>query len=139
MIIPSPRSKRKARIEIIPLIDIVFFLLATFVMVSPSMVKSRGIGVNLPKAETATRQEMGGDKSSVTVVTVTARGEIYVNKEMIAQTKLADYFKNLKARNKDPQILVNGDDQAVLGKVIFILDEARKAGIHHFAFSAKQP
>ncbi len=42
--IPSPRSSRRARIEIIPLIDIIFFLLATFVMVSLSMVKNRAIG-----------------------------------------------------------------------------------------------
>ncbi len=50
--IPSPRSKRRARIEIIPLIDIIFFLLATFVMVSLSMIQNRGIAVQLPAAAT---------------------------------------------------------------------------------------
>jgi biopolymer transport protein ExbD len=51
-IIPSPRGQKRARIEIIPLIDIMFFLLATFVMVSLSMVKNQGIPVRLPSAAT---------------------------------------------------------------------------------------
>ncbi len=55
MKIPSPRAARKARIEIIPLIDIIFFLLATFVMMSLSMIKNRGIPVNLPVASSGRR------------------------------------------------------------------------------------
>ena len=69
--IPSPRSKRRARIEIIPLIDIMFFLLATFVMVSLSMVKSKGVPVHLPGAasgETQNREEF----TSITVTAATA-------------------------------------------------------------------
>lgn len=54
--IPSPRSNKRARIEIIPLIDIIFFLLATFVMVSLSMVQNRGIPVTLPAAATGAPQ-----------------------------------------------------------------------------------
>ena len=53
MPISLPNVKRKARIEIIPLIDVVFFLLATFVMVSMSMVKNQGLQVRLPSAVTA--------------------------------------------------------------------------------------
>lgn len=59
MKIPLPTTRRKARIEIIPLIDVVFFLLATFVMVSLSMIKNQGIRVNLPSAVTGTPQEIG--------------------------------------------------------------------------------
>ena len=51
----SPFLKKRARIEIIPLIDIIFFLLATFVMVSLSMVKNHGINVALPTASTSQR------------------------------------------------------------------------------------
>lgn len=52
MKIPAAHQRRRARIEIIPLIDIMFFLLATFVIVSLSMVKNQGIEVQLPTAET---------------------------------------------------------------------------------------
>ena len=137
MNIPLPRAKRRARIEIIPLIDIIFFLLATFVMVSLSMVKNRGIGVHLPKAQTATQKETG-EQSNFTVITVTENGEIYMNKQKIAPGRLTDSLKELKSRKKDPAILLNGDENALLGKVIYILDEARKIGIHRFAFGTRQ-
>lgn len=68
--IPSPRSRRKARIEIIPLIDIIFFLFATFVMVSLSMVKNHGIPVHLPAAATGSPQS----REHAAVVTVAEGG-----------------------------------------------------------------
>ena len=85
MIVPSPRSKRKARIEIIPLIDIVFFLLATFVMVSLSMVRNQGMPVNLPRAESGSRQTPGKE---YTAITVTQNGEIYFNKKKVTLPEL---------------------------------------------------
>lgn len=54
MILPLPNIRRRPRIEIIPLIDIIFFLLATFVMVSLSMVRNQGLNVNLPRASRET-------------------------------------------------------------------------------------
>ena len=135
MIIPQPRSKKKARIEIIPLIDIVFFLLATFVMVSLSMVKNQGIGVNLPQAATGTKQE-AKDKG-FTVITVTEKGDIYLNKEKIGAGELANRFKKLKASEGEVTILLNGDDKAFLGHAVHVLDEARKAGIKKFALGTK--
>ena len=135
MRIPTPRSARKARIEIIPLIDIIFFLLATFVMVSLSMVKNQGIGVHLPKAQTAVDQ--GGEKD-VAVVSVTESGEIYLNKKRVSPWQLPAELKALKAGGNDPMILLNGDEKALLGRAIFVLDEARKSGIKKFAIAAKQ-
>ncbi|MGB8466262.1 MAG: biopolymer transporter ExbD, partial [Terrimicrobiaceae bacterium] len=73
MKIPSPRATRKARIEIIPLIDIIFFLLATFVMMSLSMIKNRGIPVNLPVASSGVAQE----RKDYAAITVTAEGVLY--------------------------------------------------------------
>ncbi len=137
MRLSSPTSKRRARIEIIPLIDIVFFLLATFVMVSLSMVKSQGVKVQLPKAATGTRQE-AGDKG-FTVISVAANGDIFLNKTKVNPFELSAKLKEIKAREGDPSILLNGDDKAMLGKAVFVLDEARKAGIKKFALGTKQP
>ena len=137
MRLSSPVSKRKARIEIIPLIDIVFFLLATFVMVSLSMVKNQGVRVHLPQASTGTRQEAG--EKNFTVVTVTESGEIYLNKKKISASELPARLKEIKAREGDPTILLNGDDKALLGKAVYVLDEARKLGIKKFALGTKQP
>ena len=135
MFIPSPRSKRKARIEIIPLIDIVFFLLATFVMVSLSMVRNQGISVHLPQAASAARQSQGND---YTAITVTQSGEIFFNKTPVDILKLRENLKSLKAKQNDPVILLNGDDKASLGKAVEVLDEARKLGIKRVAIQTKQ-
>ena len=135
MFIPSPRSKRKARIEIIPLIDIVFFLLATFVMVSLSMVKNQGIAVHLPQASSASRQAKGND---YTAITVTQIGEVYFNKIKVNIDELRQNLKALKAKQNDPVILLNGDDKAALGRAVEVLDEARKLGIKRVALQTKQ-
>ena len=135
MFIPSPRSKRKARIEIIPLIDIVFFLLATFVMVSLSMVRNQGISVHLPQAASSSRQSQGSD---YTAITVTQNGEVYFNKIRVDLAQLRENLKALKAKQNDPVILLNGDDKAALGKAVEVLDEARKLGIKRVAIQTKQ-
>ncbi len=79
--IPSPRSRRKARIEIIPLIDIIFFLFATFVMVSLSMVKNKGIPVNLPAAATGAPQP----HEESAVITVDATGALFFNRQSVTK------------------------------------------------------
>ena len=135
MIIPSIRSKRKARIEIIPLIDIVFFLLATFVMVSLSMVKNQGVSVHLPGAQTGSRQAQG---SNYTAITVTQDGQVYFNKKKVNIAQLQSELQALKKANPDPTILLNGDDKAALGKAVSVLDEARKVGIKKVAIVTKQ-
>ncbi len=136
MIIPSLRPKRKARIEIIPLIDIVFFLLATFVMISLSMVKNLGVDVNLPSATTASQQVKN---NQYTAITVTDKGEIYFNKERISAAQLPEKLGQLKKANNDPMIVLNGDEKASYGRAIFVLDEARRLGIKKVALETKQP
>ena len=134
MIIASPRSKRKARIEIIPLIDIVFFLLATFVMVSLSMVKNRGVDVNLPSATTATRQVKDNE---YTAITITQRGEIYFNKDKINMAELTSRLNRLKEAHKDPIVVLNADEKTAYGRAVVVLDEVRKTGIKKVALETK--
>ena len=136
MILSSPRSKRKARIEIIPLIDIVFFLLATFVMVSMSMVKNQGLPVNLPRASSGAKQAQGKEYTAITVMRT---GEIFFNKKKVTLSELRTSLEELKRREPDPLIMLNGDDEATLGKAVSVLDEAHKLGIKRFAISTKQP
>lgn len=125
MNIPSPRAGRKARIEIVPLIDIIFFLLATFVMVSLSMVKNQGIAVNLPSATTSEPQE----RSEPATITITADGTLFFNKEAVTREQLSTRLQALKAANAEPRVFVNGDAKAEFGLAIAVLDEARRLGI----------
>ena len=131
--IPSPRSKRRARIEIIPLIDIIFFLLATFVMVSLSMVKNRGIPVNLPGATTGTPQEQG----DFATVSINAAGELFFNKEPVTAAQLDADLQRLAAGGAEPRVFINGDAKAEFGKAMVILDEARALGIKKVAIETQ--
>lgn len=133
MNIPSPRANKRARIEIIPLIDVVFFLLATFVMVSLSMVKNKGIPVNLPVATASAAQ----DRSDFVSISVTARGEIFWDKELTSLTELPARLQKLKAAKADPKIFLNGDTKAELGSAVAVLDEIRQAGIGKIAIETK--
>lgn len=123
--IPSPRSKKRARIEIIPLIDIVFFLLATFVMVSLSMVKNQGIAVNLPAAASGVPQE----RSESTTISITANGELFFNRQKVDEAQLGVELRRLKAGQSDPRLFIQGDEKALLGQAIGVLDAIRALGI----------
>ena len=133
MEIPSSRPKRRARIEIVPLIDIMFFLLATFVMVSLSMVKSRGISVVLPQASTGQPQEQTDHVS----VSVTENGQLYLDKRELSLQELVETLQRLKAQNSELRVHINGDQNARLGLAISVLDEVRKLGISKIAFETR--
>ena len=125
MDIPSPRAKRRARIEIIPLIDIMFFLLATFVMVSLSMIRNQGINVNLPVAATSAPQ----DRKNYVSITVTEKGEFYWNKEPVDLAVVVSRLRQLKQSEADSKVFINGDAKAHFEDIVAVLDEARKVGI----------
>lgn len=118
---------KKAKIEIVPLIDIMFFLLATFIMVSLSMTKNQGMNVQLPAASTAASPSQD-QKQSITL-TVMENGDVFYNKEKLTMAQLPFKLQSLKAAEKDPQVIVNAAANANFRYVVAVLDEARKIGI----------
>ena len=133
MRIPPSQSRRRARIEIIPLIDVVFFLLATFVMVSLSMVKNLGIPVHLPVASSSVLRE----ERDLHTLTVTEEDDLYFNKEKISLEGLRERLQSLKAVDPDPRVIINGDEKALFGSAIMVLDEVRKTGITKVSIQTK--
>ena len=130
MEIPRHQAKRRARLEIVPLIDIIFFLLATFVLVSLSMVKNKGIPVVLPRAatgESAERQEH-------LVVGISEAGQFYLDKREMPEAELFAELARLRAANPDLKIFIHGDENARLGLAITVLDQARRIGISKVTF-----
>ena len=118
-------GKKKARIEIIPLIDVIFFLLATFVLFTLSLNKSAGIRVNLPTSETGEARDPAGTAT----ISITEEGTLAWNKDPVT---LDDFINRLKAFKSlhpdDGRILINGDTEATFSSVIYAVDEVRKAG-----------
>jgi biopolymer transport protein ExbD len=125
----SAGAGKRARIEIIPLIDIIFFLLATFIMVSLSMTKNQGVQVALPTAGSAASLGDNQEMEKAVTLTVTAKGEIFYNKEKITIAQLPMKLQTLKSTSKDPRVILNSDAGADFKHVVAVLDEARKIGI----------
>jgi biopolymer transport protein ExbD len=120
---------KRARIEIIPLIDIIFFLLATFVMVSLSMTKNQGVQVALPGAATASSLSDPSEQDRTVTLSVNEKGEIFYNKDKVSIAQLPFKLQTLKTSMKDPRVVISGDANADFKLVVQVLDEVRKIGI----------
>jgi len=128
-----PPENAEARIEIIPLIDIMFFLLATFVIVSLSMVKNEGINVRLPTAETGSPQE----RDHIVTVSITEAGTLYLDKEAIVLDALRDRLRSLQSVDPDLSVFLNGDEEADFGVVMKVFDELRQLGINRVSVQTR--
>jgi biopolymer transport protein ExbD len=120
---------KRARIEIIPLIDIIFFLLATFIMVSLSMTKNQGVQVALPTAGTAASLGDQQEMDKTVTLSVNEKGDVFYNKEKITLAQLPMKLQTLKSTSKDPKIIINSDGSADFKYVVGVLDEVRRIGI----------
>jgi biopolymer transport protein ExbD len=131
----SPLPHRKARIEIIPLIDIMFFLLASFMLVSMSMIKLEGLKMSLPQASTATRE----DKPDFMTINVAPTGDVTWEKDPTPLTPemLTEKLKPVFAENKDVRIYINADRDATHGTVVDVLDRVKRIGIKAVSFAIR--
>jgi len=115
---------KKARIEIIPLIDVIFFLLATFVLFTLSLNKSEGQAVPLPQTRTAEPRETSRSHT----VTVTAQGTLAWDKDDVNLQQFISNLQQFKAQEPLGRILINGDEDASFSQAVYVFDEVRKAG-----------
>jgi biopolymer transport protein ExbD len=122
---PGPGGMKKARIEIIPLIDVIFFLLATFVLFTLSLNTSGGLPVTLPISETSQPRDPG---TSVTL-SIKEDGTLGWDKEPITLDQFLIRLQAFKQTQPDGKILINGDEAALFQQVRYVIDEVRKAGI----------
>lgn len=127
--------RRRARIEIIPLIDVVFFLLATFVMVSLSMIKNHGLPVNLPVASSASPQE----RKDSAVLTLKPDGGMFFDKESLRGADLPARLGAFKAAHAEPRVFIQADEAVSWGEAIAALDTVRRSGISRVAVETRKP
>ena len=131
MKIGSPLPEKKARIEIIPLIDIMFFLLAAFMMASLTMIKMQSIKMDLPTATMATRDF----KPDILNVAVDKAGDVYVEKKAVTIVELQNVLSNAYHKNTNVPVYISGDKEALHGAVIRVLDIVRREGIQKVSFA----
>lgn len=122
----------KARIEIIPMIDVIFFLLVFFMISTLSMTINRGLPVNLPTAATA-QQEM----REHVLLTVMPDGTMFLNKQPVTLQNMGQRVKAALASDPQTTVVVNADGQVLHSTVVDILDELRLAGVSGLAIAVK--
>ena len=134
MRVSSPIPHHKARIEIIPLIDIMFFLLASFMMVSLSQVHMKGMKVTLPTGQTGETQA----KNEYISISVDRDGHPYFDKEeMRSYDDLAARLKKVHDENPEAKVFIRGDADTVHFNIIRVLDTLRSVGFYKVAFEIK--
>src|SRR2546430_16462499 len=121
MRLSSPIPHKKARIEIIPLNDIMFLLLASFMMVSLSQVHMKGIKVTLPTGASGETQS----KRDYISVSVDVSGTPYFDKTPVDYEKLTAILGKVHQENPDAKVFVRGDRDTVHGNIIRVLDILR--------------
>ncbi len=129
-----PRKyRKKARIEIIPMIDTMFFLLVFFMVATLSMTVQRGVPVNLPHAASA-RDEI----KQVVTLTLTKEGKLFFDKEEVASPAEAA-LRLASKNNADGQVsvVINADRAVEHGRVVDLMDAVRQAGVSRIAVAVR--
>jgi biopolymer transport protein ExbD len=131
----ASEAKKKARIEIIPLIDVIFFLLATFVLFTLSLNKIQSVPVQLPVA--SPNPAPPSEKDETVILQVSDQGTCYWNKELINLSEVTPRLEHYMTQVGNPRVLIATDDKARFGVAISVLDEVRKAGIQQVSVETR--
>ena len=123
---------KKARIEMLPLIDIVFLLLVFFIYAMLSMAVHRGLPVVLPQSATAEIE-----KKLELSVTVKEDGTVFVDKERVELKGLSQYLKRNANSEKETGVLLFGDRNLSYQKLFQVMDQIRLAGIERISMQAE--
>jgi len=125
-------TRKKVRIEMLPLIDIVFLLLVFFIYAMLSMAVHRGLPVLLPTSSSAKI-----DKEHLLSITVKSDGTVYVDNDQIDPDDLESFLKEKTISDKDVGILLFADRSLSYQNLFQILDKIKAAGIHRISLQAK--
>lgn len=128
-----PRTRKAARIEIIPMIDVMMFLLVFFVLISLNALPALGLRVALPYAANPAHLEV----TRRVTVTLTADGQIYVDGDKSSAAGVTERLKTL-ARDAKLTVIISGDREARLQPLVTVLDALKQAGIVSATIIAKQ-
>jgi biopolymer transport protein ExbD len=116
-------AEQAARIEIIPMIDVMMFLLVFFVLIMLEMIQGAGISLDLPQSSTAQQLE-----TVKLTIGVTKEGAIFLDGQPIAEADLTAKLREL-AGSKKVDVVISGDKNGAYQNIIKVMDLVRAAGI----------
>ena len=126
--------RRKARIEIIPMIDVMMFLLVFFVLISLHVIPALGVKTQLP----STSKPEKLDVRTHAVVTVTKAGQIQLDGVDYSLPGLQAALIKLKQSGKDVDVVVNSDRDASVQQLVDVMDTVKAAGISSVAIASSR-
>ena len=124
-----------ATINIVPMIDVIFAILAFFIMSSLFLTKLEGFSVNLPKASSAQQQQA----TEPIAVTIDDNGTISLNRQPITLDQLETEIKKLVNVNQERLVIVNADEKVTHGKVVAVMDKLREIPGVRLAIATEKP
>ena len=130
----TPR-KPKARIEIIPMIDVMMFLLVFFVLISLNVIPAFGLKTTLPDSSTAQRAVT---ESLPIVVSLQADGSLAVDGKPVPAPALGEAVRQAHAKDAKKRFVVSADQAVRWQSVVEVMDAIRKQGIESINFSTKR-
>ena|ERR1017187_3699382 len=131
MKIPSPIQRRHSRIVIIPLIDIMFFLLASFMMISLQMDRTQNIKVSLPPAT----QGQHDFKPNMVNIAVDKAGAVWLEKKEISLPELGLVLSNRFRSDTNLPVFISGDQDTLHGAMVDVLEAVRRVGVQKVEFT----
>lgn len=134
--LPSPRAKSRPRLEIIPFIDIMFFLLAVFMMSSLVMIENQGMDVKLPAAFSSKPSEDLPDRITISV---SESGDVFWEREPVLPAELKTRFQAAYQKNPEIAIVLQGDTESRFGRVVEVFDQARMVGLTRLVLRTRSP
>jgi biopolymer transport protein ExbD len=124
-------ERERPRLEIVPMIDIMMFLLVFFVMIVLRMIPDSGVTLSLPGSSTA--QQL---PHTQVVIILDTQGNIHVKDQVMNPDQLESYLQTVKATN-DTDVIVAGDKGTKLQQLMDVMDLTRKAGISNIGIATK--
>jgi biopolymer transport protein ExbD len=123
---------KKARIEIIPMIDTIFFLLVFFMISTLSMARFTGVQVNLSKAASGSQPP-----TETVVISLTKEEQLFFNKTQVSRDALLQSLRAELAKNPELLVVINADDGVQHGRVVEIMDDARQTGVSKLSVAVR--
>lgn len=123
----------QGEINIVPMIDAIFSILAFFIISSLSLIKSEGLPVNLPSAKTTESQQVAQIN-----VTIQKDGNIFLNKQPVKVESLNIAVNKLIPENQQGMVIINADEKVSHGVVISVMDQLRQVEKISFAIATKK-
>ncbi|NLM94767.1 MAG: biopolymer transporter ExbD [Firmicutes bacterium] len=127
------RRKRRPRVEILPLIDVIFFILVFFMLFASFEINPAGLKVELPKAVTASERE----PSNLTI-TVTKTGAMYIDGKAVATSEIQSRVRQAVQRRPDLFVIIRADKETRYEHVVKAMDEVRAGGGYRLGLAVER-